>query len=199
MQQVNLYLPEFRPRREPILALHMAVIVGGFIVLLSLITGIGMWQNHSAAERVAAIKAQLDGFEAQVQELRAKQPKSKKAQWDKKIERLEEEVARRERIEKLIADQNLGNSVGFSQQLEAMARQHRDSLSIERFGLMEGGNYVELSGWARQADQVPLYIQRLREEESFEKVGFGVLTIEKSEQRRDAMLFGLARPKGDAS
>ena len=199
MQQINLYLPEFQPRREPLQALHILARGRRCIGADDIANTLRQLAKQRHRGKLAAQQSELQQLETQAQALRAARPKSQKLKYDRELDRLTKEVSRRERIERLIADQNLGNASGFSAQLEAMARQHITDLSLERFDLKRGGSYVELSGWTRNAETVPLYLQRLRDESSFESVGFGVLSIERKEERRDALHFRIGQPEEDAS
>lgn len=198
MQQVNLYLPEFQPRQEPLMATQMGVICGAFVGLLLLISLVAGWQNRGAAEKITEAQAEVNRLKAQNQQLRNQRPKSQKAQLEQQIANLQQQLARRQRLESLMADQDLGNAAGFSMQMESLARQSLRTLSLSSFDIREGGRYVELSGWVRSADQVPLYIQQLQREPSFQRVGFGVLTIEKSKKRSDALHFSVANPDMEA-
>lgn len=198
MQQVNLYLPEFQPNQAPLMATQMAAIGGGFALLLLLMSLVVSWQNRSTAEEVAALQVEVDRLKTRSQQLRNQRPKSQKAKLEREIADLQQKLTRRQRLESLMADQELGNAEGFSAQMESLASQSLSTLSLSSFAIRAGGRYVELSGWARSADQVPLYIQQLQREPSFRQVGFGVLTIEQSEQRSDALQFSVAKVEGGA-
>jgi Tfp pilus assembly protein PilN len=109
---------------------------------------------------------------------------------------LQAEVSRREQIMALITQQNLGNAEGFSRQMRSMARQSLDTMQIDNFSLQAGGGYMEMSGRTRQADQVPLYLQRLRAEDSFQRVRFGVLNVEREERGRE-LSFSVSKTGGE--
>ncbi len=191
-QQINLYLPEFRPNREPLRAVHMVLLLVALLMVLvlwSLFTARG---NSQLEQQVAERQAALDVIEQQLLAMARSRPESDRAALEREATRLEREIERRQLIHAAIGRENLGNAAGFSAQLEAMARQSLDTLSLESFSLQQGGSYVELRGRAQRADQVPLYLQQLRSEDSFRQVRFGVLEATRDE--RGGVQFGVARP-----
>lgn len=199
MQQINLYLPEFRPNREPLRSRHMLWAVAVLLVFLILVSLYSGYRNQQLRDRIAAEQAQLQSLQQQVQQLVLQQPQNQRAQLEAEITRLQHERVRRERILAVITRQDLGNSEGFSAQLLTLARQSLDSIALERLSLQQGGLYVELKGTTRSADQVPLYLQRLRDDASFARVSFGVLRIERPENSGAPLQFELAKAPDEKS
>jgi len=97
----------------------------------------------------------------------------------------------------MISSQDLGNDKGFSAQLNALAQASLNTISVKSFSLQRGGKYAELTGLTRSADQIPLYLQRLRKDPSFTDVGFGVLSIERDTEQGGLLKFSLAKAKDD--
>lgn len=192
MQQINLYLPEFRPNRAPLRAQHMALAIMGFIVLLGLFSMYSLYRQGQLEDQLAQEKLALESTQLQLQKLALQAPLQSK-QLDDELLRLQKERDRRQQILAVISNQDLGNAKGFSGQLTAMAKQSLDSLALETFALQKGGRYVEFSGKTRQPDQVPLYIQHLRTEADFAAVRFGVLTVERDEKNNQALSFRVAK------
>lgn len=197
MQQINLYLPEFQPNREPLRAVHM--LWGGvvLVVLLLIASIVSSNSNKTLSGQVETQRAQLDQLKRQLDELNKSQPQANLAALDAEILGLLNDFMRRERLVGIVSNTNLGNSNGFSGQLRAMARQSLETISLDAFSLSRGGNYAELMGKTLASDQVPLYIQRLRTETSFSKVAFGVLHIVPSEQQAGLFEFSLAKQTVD--
>lgn len=195
MQQINLYLPEFQPNREPLRSIHMLWGAGAFIIILVIVSVLSARQNRTLAEEVALSRVQLDQLKNQVAQLEAQRPKSNLAELDAESFKLKQELSRREQIFNVIANKDLGNNTGFSAHLQALGRQSLDSLSLQAFSLIAGGNYVELAGQADSVDQIPLYIQRLRNEAVFTQSAFGVLN---AEPQKENGVFGFSVTKKDA-
>lgn len=197
MQQINLYLPEFRPNREPLRSVHMVWGLVALLVLLLLFALFSGYRNGQLRADVAVEQAAVAAVQLQLQELSLQQPQNIRVQLDVEIQQLQSERDRREQILTIISRQDLGNTMGFSAQVRALARQSLDTLALERISLQRGGNYVEFSGTARSADQIPIYIQRLRTEASFADVNFGVLRVERAGNSGAPLNFQLAKAQED--
>lgn len=198
MQQVNLYLPEFRPRREPLLAAQIAVLTVLVVAIMTILGLLGAYENQALEAKILARQERVQSLDVQVQAIRVKMPKDNSTSLERENTKLEREIEKRRLLQELLVDKNLGNSAGFSAQLEGLARQRLDALSLDTFSLLEGGRYLEMSGWLRDADQLPLYLQNLRKEPGFELARFGVMSIERDRTRSDAMKFQLKRPGAES-
>jgi hypothetical protein len=194
MQRVNLYLAEFRPRNEPLLANQIALICVAAFALLLALSVFSAYQNQSLAERMAGAKAELVTLEENLQRVRSKLPADNSTALERENVRLELSIERRKMLQTLLADKNLGNADGFSLQMEGLARQSLESVSLESFSLQEGGHYLEMSGRLNKAESLPIYLQNLRSEAGFSEARFGVMQIERDAQNERMMKFQIARP-----
>jgi|GEM_PF-354399 len=193
MQQINLYLPEFQPNREPLRSVQMLWGVGIFIVLLLIVSIISASANRERTQALAKSHAQLEQLKAKIVQLEQQRPHTNLAELDAQIVQLTQELDRREQIFSIIANKNLGNNTGFSAHLQALGRQSLDTLSLAVFSLQRGGNYVEFAGKSRSPDQIPLYVQRLRTEPVFARSAFGVLNIAPVKNNQGEFDFSLAK------
>lgn len=193
MQQINLYLPEFQPNREPLRAVQMLWGSGIFILLLGIVSLLSASANRERAEALEASRAQLDQLKITVVQLEQQRPRNNLAELDAQIVQLTLERDRREQILTIIANKNLGNNSGFSAYLQALGRQSLDTISLAVFSLQRGGNYIEFAGQAQSAEQIPLYIQRLRAEPIFARSAFGVLNLAPVKNNQGVFDFSLAR------
>lgn len=197
MQQINLYLQEFQPNREPLRSVQMLWGLGIFIVLLLIVSVFSASANRERAQALAESRAQLEKLKVQVVQLEQQRPHTNLAELDEQIVQLTQELDRREQIFSIIANKNLGNNTGFSAHLQALGRQSLDTLSLSVFSLQRGGNYIEFAGKARSADQIPLYIQRLRSEPVFARAAFGVLNLAPVKNNQGAFEFSLAKQSSE--
>lgn len=193
MQQINLYLPEFQPNREPLRSMQMLWGLGVFIVLLIIVSMFSASGNRERAQALEESRAQLEQLRMQVLQLEQQRPHNNLAELDAQIVQLTQELDRREQIFSIIVNKNLGNNTGFSAHLQALGRQSLTTLSLSVFSLQRGGNYVEFAGTARAADQIPLYIQRLRGEPVFASSAFGVLNLGPEKNNQGVFAFSLAK------
>jgi hypothetical protein len=177
MQQINLYLPEFQPNREPMRSIHMLWGLVLFLVLLVVFSFYTVNTNKQKTLMLETSRQQLEATKSRLTQLEQQRPQQNLAQLDADIVRLQNELQRRQQILGVIADKKLGNNTGYSAHLYALGEQALDSISLQAFSLLQGGAYVEFAGKTLAADQVPFYIQRLRTQPAFAEASFGVLRI----------------------
>lgn len=197
MQQINLYLPEFRPNREPLRAIHMLWGALAFFVLLICFSVYSHHQHGVLQQQLVAEQKAQETLQAQLKVLTAQKPAQASADLDLKITQLQKNVQRHQQILTMISNQDLGNDKGFSAQLNALAQASLNTISVQSFSLQRGGKYAEVTGLTRSADQIPFYLQRLRKDPSFAEVGFGVLNIERDAEQGGLLKFSLAKAKAD--
>ncbi|MBB3168767.1 hypothetical protein [Simiduia aestuariiviva] len=183
-QQINLYLPELQPSKE-LLTAKSAVGVLIFAVVLCLgLSALDIFENQHQKQKLQALRADFDAGQQRMTEVLAALPRSQAAVLQKELDEQRAELARRERIYQLIQSQNLGNSDGFSGQLQALARQHQSVLSLSAFSLLQGGQKITMAGEAKIAEAVPQYLQRLQYEPAFAQAVFGNMMIERTKSGR---------------
>ncbi len=201
MQQINLYLPEFRPSREPLRTIHMAWGLLGIFIVLILVSFFISHQHAQLLQQLTQAQQAQQTLQAQLQILTPQKSAQPDVDVDTKIQQLQQVLQRRQQVLAMISSQSLGNQKGFSAQLTALAQASLNTISLETFSLQRGGTYAELSGKARSADQIPLYLQKLRADASFANVGFGVMNVERDKNNNGLLLFSLAkaRPTNEAT
>jgi hypothetical protein len=192
MQQINLYLPEFRPNRELLRAIHMAWGVFAFLIFLIAISVYTSYQNTELQLQLAQVQQSQQALQKQLQTITQQKPAEAAVELDAQIQKLQNDLQRRQQIWAMISHQDLGNDKGFSAQLNALAKASLNTISLETSSLQRGGTYAELSGKTRSADQIPLYVQKLRSDPSFANVGFGVLNVQRDEAS-GLLQFSLAK------
>ena len=194
LQNINLYTEIFRPVREPLMAVHLVVLSVMFIIVLAMIS-LWTWQQRVGLQQQASeLQSKLLLTEQRLSQLRALQIQSQGPTIDREIERLQQQVDKRQQIKTLVNDQNISNAGGFSAQLTAMAKQSIAELSLSTFSLQDGGSYFEMSGDVKNAAAVPRYLQQLRTEPAFMSPRLGVLTVERSKDSRGYLHFTIRQP-----
>jgi Tfp pilus assembly protein PilN len=167
--------------------------LGLFVVLLMIVSALSANANRERELALEQSRAQLQQLKEQITQLEQQRPRNNLAELDGQIVQLTDELDRRGQIFNVIANKNLGNNTGFSAHLHALGRQSLDTVSLSVFSLQQGGNYAEFAGKTRAADQIPLYIQRLRSEPVFTQAAFGVLNIEPVKSNQGLFDFSLAK------
>ncbi len=191
MQSVNLYRPELRPKKEWLTAHSMALSLVGFSLLL--ILSIVLMRNgiDEMEGLVATIEDQKKATEQRLSRIK-NMPRSGNAfHIDRRLKQLKRSVLAREQIGQIIQGQNLGNEAGFSGAMTSMAKHAFDTISLEHIRISRGGSFVEMKGVTRSAEDIPLYLARLKQEDSFLGAQFGLMTMGENPRRRALHAFSL--------
>lgn len=168
MQQVNLFTDAFKPPKvklplEQIIVFPMLTVV--LLVALSLIL------NSYVDSKRQELSELTDKNLAMAERLKELNQKADKHRQDESLvaanARLKETLDAREAMLSTLDRVFLGESVGFSETLIALARQHQSGLWLTAIRL--GGQTQEmlLQGVTTKAELVPAYLQNLRQESTF--------------------------------
>lgn len=177
MQQVNLYLPEFRPKTD-LLSAERAAIVLGFLFVVLVIMHVVRAREMVAAEQLAVdAEAQQVALKAEADVLKKAPKPAKDPKLEQEVERLREAIRNREGVAGVIASRSLGNDTGFSRHLLALGQHKVEGVALQEFGLDSGGAFVRLEGLSQKAELVPLYVSQLQNDESFKNAKFGYLSL----------------------
>ncbi len=196
LQQVNLIGLEHKGHTQPFSLLNMVMLWGTVVVFLLILQAWGWYQTERAGSQIAVLQVQQDKVLKQLAALREATPQNTKAGLEQRIARTRAEVEQRRQILQLMTARDMVNENGFSASLTSLSKQHQEGLSVEHFGLWQGGAYVELSGWTYRPEFAPAYVQRLQGEDSFRGSRFGNLTVERAQDKRaDALQFKFSESK----
>lgn len=198
MQSVNLYLPQYRPRREW-LSLQYSLI--GFAIFLAVLIGMQLHKGHQVNElneQVAALELRESTLKQQIDELKKKTLSSDQHRLQKQAQGLRMAIDNRNAIKKIISGSSMGNQQGFSQHLYALGDKRPQDLVVNRFMLTRGGDYIELEGVTSNPSSVPLYVHQLQQSPVFSIAKFGLLSIKESGEQAHFRLSGSGAVVGDA-
>lgn len=176
-QQINLYQPIFR--REKKVFSSAAMLQLGTLVLLGLmaIYGNAYRQIQPVSSQLSDLQAQRDRMRAQNEELLARRVKTKSELLEQQVARLAVELEERRAVAAALASGAFGDTSGFGDHLEALARQHVQGTWITALSIGKGGASVDIAGNALFPELVPVYIQRLSREPVFSGTSFNVLEL----------------------
>ncbi|MEN0039064.1 MAG: MSHA biogenesis protein MshI, partial [Cellvibrio sp.] len=74
MQQINLYLPEFQPNREPLRSVQMLWGLVAFIVLLAIVSLFSAQENQKRELALEQSRVQLEQLKNQLAKLEQQRP-----------------------------------------------------------------------------------------------------------------------------
>ncbi len=191
MQQVNLYLPELRPKKEWLTANTVLASAIGLMVMLGVIQIIVTGSVTRFESNVIIMENQQVASASRVEKLKNSPLSSNRVGLEQRIDQLRNAIKSREYVGLIIEDQNLGNSEGFAGAMTGLARQSSDSISLSRIRLSAGGSAVELAGEMKRPEDIPLYLQRIQTEKSFLQSRFGLLSVAQEKNSRSVHKFSL--------
>lgn len=177
LQQINLYLPELRPKQEWLTARTVAVSAGGLLCLLVIFYFLGVYQLQQMEQQVISLENQLVVVTNQLDSFKKKATPFQNNQVDTQLDYLRAALRGREQVGRIIEWQNLGNSEGFSLSLNTIARESSTSIALEKIALTRGGKLLELAGKIRQPEDIASYIQRLQTSPGFSGTQLGLLSV----------------------
>lgn len=178
MQQINLYLPEFRPKKD-LLSAERAVVLLGVLFAVLLMLYIGRAVDMAKAEKVALeLETQQKEQKQKIDELKKAPKPSKDPSLEQEVARLRDAIRNRENVAEVISGRSLGNDAGFSRHLIALGRHKVDGVSLQGFSVRGGGAFLRLEGVSQKPELVPLYVSQLQGDENFRSTKFGYLSMQ---------------------
>jgi len=161
-QQINLYLPEFRVKKDPLTVLLMGQILGGVVVIMLLISAFQLFSRWQANSTLADLQASLIEETRKTDELdEVLARRSQSQELTNRLDAAEVQLQSRRLIRDFLRDTQLGNVVGFSEYLKDLSRASIDGLSLSEFALRNGGASVSISGETTDSAMVPRYVSNL--------------------------------------
>lgn len=189
-QQINLYQPIFRTQKNIFSALAIAEMCGLVIVGLLIMYGYAAWEVHGLKTEVSKFNEQRDAALSKTDALREQFPgRQKSKQLEEEIERLTAELLARQRIAEILSGGRLGNTEGFSDYLEALARRHVQGTWLTGINISHGGQTISIAGSTLVPDLVPVYLQRLADETVFSGLSFNVMHMERASEESTKVNF----------
>ena len=190
MQQVNLYLPELRPKQEFLTANVFVVAILAFILLMVLLSIAGNLELKKLNQQVINLENRKVATEATITKIKNVPKVSDEIQINRRLDVLRKTIENRRQVGAIIESENLGNEKGFSSAMNGMASQSNNNIALERIKLSQGGKRLELKGHTRAPENVPLYLKNLEALDAFDGVNFGGLSV-LGESNKSLQLFSL--------
>lgn len=177
MQQVNLYVPELRPKKEWLTATTLIYLTGGLCFLLAVSVVLNMNQLKRFEEKVIALENQRAFSERRLTEIKGRSPKDVANKLDAEIDLLRGRIKQRIQISELIGSQNLGNELGYAERFNALARSTPNSISITQFAFDDGEKSVHLRGLTKAPEDIASFIASVGSTQSYASAKFGALSV----------------------
>ena len=166
-QQINLYLPEFRVKKDALSALVMGQILGLIVAVMVSVTSVDIYTERGLRGELA----KLNGILQQETEKSSKLSEvlTRRSQNAVLIDRLDQAEAQLEtsrEIRSFLSQEIAGQAVGFSEHFKDISRASISGLSVSEFSIGKGGEVVKLAGDVLSSALVPHYVSRLEDSNS---------------------------------
>lgn len=161
-QQINLYLPEFRVKKDPVTALLMGQVLAGVIGVMMLVTLFDLFTQWRLGNELETLQATLQEETQRTDQI--DEQLARRSQNTELADRLERAEARLEasiQIRDFLGETQLGNVNGFSEYFKDLSRAAFDGISLSQFSFSEGGSMVRLVGQTVDSAMVPRYVDNI--------------------------------------
>lgn len=186
-QQINLLLPELRPRLD---WLALPVVAGagvlGLLVVVALASA-AAWRLDGLKAREVALRGELAALQQEVQTLGQRLGERKgDTLLDQQLETARTGVAQRQQVLTIVAQGDLPTSQAYSGLFQGFSRQVVEGAWLTGFGFAEKD--IEIRGRLSDPALLPAYIGRLNAEPAFAGRRFATLdmkAVDPAAERRD--------------
>ena len=161
-QQINLYLPEFRMKKDALTALVVGQVLGCIVAVMVLVTSFDIYTQWSLSSELTILRVTLSEETTKTSEL--DEVLARRSQNTVLTDRLDQSEAQLEssrQIRSFLSETKLGNVVGFSEHFKDISRASISGLSVSEFSIGSGGEQVNLLGNVLDSAMVPRYVSRL--------------------------------------
>lgn len=165
-RQVNLLNPALVRRKPSFSALAMAQGLGVVVLGLALIYTAAAYYGAKLDRQAVALTERLKTEQARLEKItRALAPRQKSKTLEEEVKQLGAELAARaDALETLRGSGVIGDTKGYSAYMRGFARQIVDGLWLTEFSIGAAGKEIAIGGRALEAELVPNYLKRLKQE-----------------------------------
>lgn len=180
-QQINLYQPMLREQKVVFSAMTMLQVGVFFLFVFAAMYAYELNSLKPYEKQLASMDKELEQLNMQVEALGSGKKRNKSKLLEREIAKLTKQLEQRERIENILSSRSFGNSQGFSSYLESFARGHVEGTWLTSVNIKQGGAALGLKGKTLSSELVPVYIQKLAEEESLNGSAFNTMELARVE------------------
>ncbi len=184
MQQINLYLDEFKHIEPPfsantMLALAIYSVLVGILVSLILASLMWWWQGE-----LEVSQNKWEVWQKELQQAKSLYPEPKvDARFVRNTENLKKDLERNRKVLGYLHSQQLdAEHQSFSVYLLALTWVNEKDLWLTDIKISKGGASLALSGRALHAEALPRYLKKLSEIEVFADMKFKVFEMTRDEE-----------------
>lgn len=167
MQQINLYLDEFKKPKELVTPVLMAQVMAATLALCVVVSCAFLAREWFAVRESINAQAEVERITEESRVLSSQLvERDQRAQFRQSIAQAEEQLASSETVRAFLAQLQVDNFEGFSVFMKDLARARQQGLRLTQIEINEGGKELSLRGEASASDLVPKFVKRLAQSES---------------------------------
>ena len=175
-QQINLLLPELRPRFDWLALPVVAAAGAAGLLLIALLASAGVMRVNALKENETALRAQLTALQQQVQTLGQRLgARQGDTTLDQQLAAARLAVAQRQDVLNVVAQGDLPSSHAYSGLFEGFSRQVVEGAWLTGFVFAQKN--IEIRGRLTDPALLPVYIGRLNAEPAFAGRRFAALDM----------------------
>lgn len=175
-QQINLILPELRPRFDWLGLPMVAGTMLAALLLVVVLAGLSTLQTERLKTRESALKVQLLSLQQQLQSLgQTLGARKTDPLLEKRIAETRLAVVQRQEVLSAVAQGQIAGGNGYSSLFQGFSRQIVDGVWLVGFGL--AGKEIEIRGRLLEPARLPVYMGRLNAEPAFAGRRFAALDM----------------------
>ncbi len=161
-QQINLFLPEFRPQNDWLTGNRVLQVSAVVLLIIVATTVSNLVQRSGLRGELASATDTLEQLTDRTNELQQEVARrGSDPELARELEQREQRLAESQELLSFLSETNLGNIDGFSEHIKDLSRASFDGLWLTQFNMTAGGESVYIKGLTHQSAMVPNFIGRL--------------------------------------
>ncbi len=181
MQQINLLQSNLRSTYRQWSAQKAGYVLVAAVAFLSVITGVQWWLLSSKESEKQLVEQQQKDILLEIKTISAEIARiGDDSELKKTLIQKESELANKNNVLLVLSGQQLGNTDGFASHLIGLSRQHIEGMWLTNLSIHQGGEKLNLQGSTFSPEHVPMYLQNLSKESSFDGVEFKTFLMQRN-------------------
>ena len=190
-QQINLIIPELRPRFDWLALPIVAAMAAALLLLVVAVGVLGNVSSHDLRDRDSELSQSLAVLQQQVQTLgQSVATRKENPALAQEVEAQQLAVEQRREVVKVISQGKADEASSYSVLMEGFGRQVKDGVWLTAFGFQ--GQGIEIQGRLTDSSLLPAYIAKLNDETAFSGRKFASLDMKSVDPALEKMPTGQA-------
>jgi len=183
MQQINLYQSHLK-KQEPVVSFNQLSISTLILVfLLASVYSYNIYKLNTAQTTLKNLNVQLAQKSQALALIKNSRPQIKKnVSLKDKLVTLENDIVSKQIVLDVLSGKKLGNTTGFANYFEGLARQVTNGVWLTKLHFLDGGTVMDLQGKTQQPELVAKYLKALATEQVFNGTEFNSFIIQRNEK-----------------